>query len=119
MLFRSDHLWTTDLTPANTTFLGDATTFYRTGNVVDWQGTTDVDGCHLTSLTVRPPVQLTTTALPAGQAGTAYSTPVTAAWGVAPYGISVSGLPDGLTFDGTAIVGELHRVLDERLTRTP
>src|SRR5581483_334101 len=100
-----DHLWTTNLTAANTTFLGGLVNWYQTGLIVSYTGTTDPNGCILSSLTVAPGVTITTSTLPEGTVGAAYSAPVDVAWGVAPYQVGVSGLPSGLTFDGAKISG--------------
>ncbi len=100
-----DHLRTTDLTPASTTFLGGTTTFDQAGLIVAWQGVVAPDGCHLTSLTVSPSVQFATTSLPAATVGAPYVAPVAAQWGVKPYLVSMTGLPSGLSYDGTAISG--------------
>ena len=100
-----DHLWTTNLNPTNTTFLGGLVNWYQTGLIVDYNGVADTAGCILTNLTVRPRVTISTNALPNGTAGVAYSAPITATWGVAPYNITVSGLPAGLSFNGANITG--------------
>lgn len=100
-----DHLWTTNLNAGNTTFLGGLSNWYQTGLIVSWTGTTDPLGCILDSLTVAPGVTITTTSLPSGTTGTPYQAPVNVAWGVAPYTVTVGGLPAGLSFDGSSIVG--------------
>jgi hypothetical protein len=103
-----DHLWTTNLTPANTTFLGGLTNWYQTGLLVDYTGTVSPDGVILTQLTVKPPpdaLVISTTSLPNGTAGVPYSAPIAVTGGLAPYSGSISGLPAGLTFDGLNITG--------------
>lgn len=100
-----DHLWTTNLNATNTTFLGGLVNWYQTGLIVSYTGTTDPNGCILDHLTVSPAVTVSTSSLPAGTAGLAYQADVTAAWGVAPYTLGVSGLPAGLSFDGARIIG--------------
>lgn len=100
-----DHLWTTNLSPSTTTFNGGLVNWYATGDIVSWTGTVDPTGCILDHLTVSPRVTISTSSLPAGVAGAAYTAPVTVAWGVAPYTTSVLGLPAGLSFNGTNIVG--------------
>ncbi len=100
-----DHLWTTNLTAANTTFLGGLVNWYQTGLILDYAGTVDPNGCILTSLTVRPAVTIDTTALPNGTAGVAYSAPVSVSWGVPPYTITAAGVPAGLAFSGGNISG--------------
>ena len=58
------------------------------------------------SLTVIEAVAITTTSLPAGEVGNAYSTTLTASGGVAPYSWSATGLPDGLELStGGALTG--------------
>jgi hypothetical protein len=52
-----------------------------------------------------PPLTIDTASLPSGTTGTAYSAPISVSWGVAPYNVTVSGLPAGLSFDGTNIAG--------------
>lgn len=100
-----DHLWTSNLNAGNTTFLGGLTNWYQTGLIVSWTGTVDPNGCILDHLTVAPPVAVSTTSLPPATAGVAYQAAVQAGWGVAPYKLSVTGLPAGLSFDGSNITG--------------
>lgn len=52
-----------------------------------------------------PALIIATSSLPAGTVGVDYQAPVQAAGGVAPYAVTVSGLPAGLAFDGTNITG--------------
>ena len=100
-----DHLWTTNLNATNTTFLGGLTDWYQTGSIVSWSGTTDASGCILDHATISPAVTVATTSLPNGTTGSAYQASPSAAWGVAPYTLDVSGLPAGLSFDGSTISG--------------
>lgn len=100
-----DHLWTTNLTASNVTFLGGLVNWYQTGLILSWNGTVDPSGCILTNLTVAPAVTISTTTLPNASAGLAYSAPVAVGFGVPPYKTSASGLPTGLTFNGTSITG--------------
>lgn len=100
-----DHLWTTNLNASNTTFLGGLVNWYQTGLILSYTGTTDPSGCILDHLTVAPGVTITTTSLPSATVGVAYQAPVSVAWGVAPYAVTVSGLPAGLSFDGSKIAG--------------
>ncbi|MBI1765514.1 MAG: putative Ig domain-containing protein [Acidobacteria bacterium] len=100
-----DHLWTTNLNPGNTTFLGGLVNWYQTGLIVDYTGVADPAGCILTNLTVKPRVTISTTSLANGTAGVAYSAPVSVTWGVAPYTTTISGLPAGLSFNGVNITG--------------
>jgi hypothetical protein len=56
-------------------------------------------------VTLIPPVQITTTSLPGGTAGTAYNASLAATGGVAPYTWSaVSGLPAGLSLSATGTI---------------
>ncbi len=100
-----DHLWTTLLTKNTVTFNGGLTNWYKTGLILSYTGTVDPNGCILDHLTVSPAVEVSTTTLPAGEAGLAYAAPVTVAWGVAPYSVTVAGLPTGLVFNGSSITG--------------
>lgn len=101
-----DHLWTTNLNSSNTVFLGGLVNWYQTGLIVDYQGTTDPSSCILTNLTVRPAVTISTASLPDGKAGVAYTAPVSISWGVAPYAVTVSGLPAGLSYSNGYITGK-------------
>ena len=100
-----DHLWTNNLNAGNTTFNGGLVNWYSTGAIVNWTGTVDPAGCILDHLTVSPRVAISTSTLPNGVTGNAYTAPVTVAWGVAPYSTSVLGLPAGLSFDGVSVIG--------------
>jgi hypothetical protein len=101
-----DHLWTTNLTAQNTNFLGGLTNWYSTGLILTYAGVTDPTGCILNSLTVSPAVNISTTSLANATVNTAYSAPISAAWGVTPYkSITVSGQPTGLSFDGINLTG--------------
>jgi len=100
-----DHLWTTLLTPSTVTFQGGLVNWYQTGLILSWTGTVDTTGCILNHLTVSPAVQVSTLALPGGTAGVAYIAPVTIAWGVAPYNVTVSGLPAGLSYANGNVAG--------------
>lgn len=115
--------WTTDLTPANTVFLGGAVNWYQTGMIVDYTGTVEPNGsCLLNHLTVKPRVTVSTTSLADATAGLTYSAPVNASWGLpfiapqAPYNITVSGLPAGLSFDGSNITGTATAIGTSTLT---
>lgn len=100
-----DHLWTTNLNPTNTTFLGGLVNWYQTGLILDYLGTVDPAGCILTSLTVKPRVTIDTVSLAGAVAGLAYSAPISVSWGVAPYAVTVAGLPAGLVFQGGSVTG--------------
>lgn len=104
----NDHLWTTNLNPTNTTFLGGLTNWYQTGLLVDYTGTTSPQGVILTRLTVKPaPSALVVSSanLPNGTVGVTYSAPITVIGGLPPYSGTVSGLPAGLSFDGNNVTG--------------
>jgi hypothetical protein len=100
-----DQLWTKNLNAGNTTYIGGLLNWYSTGAIVSWAGTVDPTGCILNQLTVSPRVTINTSSLPNGVAGTAYSVPVSIAWGVAPYTTSVIGLPAGLSLNNGNITG--------------
>jgi len=103
-----DHLWTTNLNPTNTTFLGGLVNWYQTGLLVDYTGVADAGGCILNKLTVKPaPAALVVSAanLPDGTVGVPYSAPITVTGGVPPYTIQVTGLPAGLSFGGGSVGG--------------
>jgi hypothetical protein len=53
------------------------------------------------SFTINPEIQITTTALPSGTAGNAYSGPIHVTGGIPGYIWTVTGLPDYLTFFNT------------------
>ena len=105
-----DHLWTTNLNPTNTTFMGGLVNWFQTGLLVDYTGVADPGGCILTKLTVKPaPAALVVSAanLPNGTVGVSYSAPITVTGGVAPYTIQIpaGSLPAGLAFDGVNVTG--------------
>jgi hypothetical protein len=105
----NDHLWTTNLNPQNTTFLGGLINWYQTGLLVDYTGIVSPQGLILTSLTVKPATSalvLPSGNFPDGTVGVAYSTPVAFSGGLPPYTGSVTGLPAGLSFDGYNIIGK-------------
>ena len=58
----------------------------------------------VTNITVVKGVSITTTTLPAGVVGTAYSQQVTANGGVAPLTYTATGLPAGLTISSTGLI---------------
>lgn len=103
----NDHLWTTQLNPGNTTFLGGLVNWYQTGLLVDYTGIATPQGVLLTQLTVKPaPAPLVASITFAdGTVGVPYSAALTVAGGVPPYTIDVTGLPAGLTFDGSNVIG--------------
>lgn len=101
-------LWTTNLNPTNTTFMGGLLNWYQTGLLVDYSGIADATGCLLNSLTVKPaPSALVVSAanFPDGTVGVAYSAPVTVTGGLPPYSVQVTGYPVGLSFNGIQLSG--------------
>lgn len=104
----NDHLWTTNLNPTNTTFLGGLVNWFQTGLLVDYTGTVSPQGLILTKLTVKPaPSALVVSSanLPNGTVGVPYSAPITVIGGLPPYTGTVTGLPAGLSFDGSNVTG--------------
>ena len=69
-----------------------------TVKVVDTNG--DIAAASL-SITIQPLPTITTTSLPAGTSGRAYSATLSAAGGVPPYTWSATGLPSGITLSGS------------------
>ena len=73
--------------------------------------TDSTPGIHLNatanlSITISPALAITTSSLPTGFVGTAYSTTVTATGGTTPYTFTATGLPGGLSIStGGAITG--------------
>jgi hypothetical protein len=95
---------------ANTIFVAPllAANGFQFGQIVTYSGTTDAGGlfCLADTMTVSAPLSLAPVTLPNGQVGSAFaSAAITPVAGVAPYTVAVSGLPAGLTFNGTNIVG--------------
>jgi hypothetical protein len=95
-------------TPAGTTFVG--VTGFAVGELVDYVGTLDaVLMCHATSMTVKPapaPIVISPATLPNATAGVPYSAAITVTGGVSPTKIvSVTGLPVGLTWNGSNVTG--------------
>jgi hypothetical protein len=104
----NDHLWTNNLNPTNTTFLGGLVNWYQTGLLVDYTGTVTSQGLLLTQLTVKPaPAALVVSSanLPSGTVGVPYSAPITVIGGLPPYTGSVIGMPAGLSYDGNNVIG--------------
>ncbi len=90
----------TTLAPGMVTF-GD-------GDIASYSGNLDQPQvfCVADTMSVAHPFTVNTPVFANGQAGIAYApVAVTPAGGWAPYTIVVSGLPNGLTFDGTNVVG--------------
>ncbi len=87
------------VSPANSLVNGELATFTGT---VDNQG-----DCTAATMTIAPGLSLgSPSALPDGQVGVAYTTTaVVPAGGVGPFTVSVSGIPNALSFDGTSISG--------------
>ena len=69
--------------------------------VTDSSSPTPQSASKTLSLTIAPaPLSITTTAMPNGVAGVAYSFSMNASGGVTPYTWSATGLPDGLSING-------------------
>jgi hypothetical protein len=100
-----DHLWTSNLNAGNTSFQGGLVNWFQTGLIVDYTGVSDPSGCILSSLTVKPKLAVSTTTLPNAMLESSYSAPLTVTGGIAPYNNTIAGLPNGLSFDGSNIVG--------------
>ncbi len=77
------------------------------GMLASYTGTIAPNGfCAASSMTIAPGLSINPVNLPVGRVGLAYSaTTVSATGGVAPYTITVSGLPSGMAFNGIAISG--------------
>lgn len=77
------------------------------GMLVTYTGTVAANGfCAASTMTVAPGLSLNAISLPVGTVGSAYpATSVAATGGVAPYIITVNGLPAGMTFNGATIAG--------------
>jgi Putative Ig domain len=92
---------------AHTTLAPGMITFGN-GDAASYSGNMDQPGvfCVADTMSVAHPFTVNTPVFANGQAGVAY-TPVaiTPAGGWSPYTIVVSGLPNGLTFDGTNVIG--------------
>jgi hypothetical protein len=57
------------------------------------------------SITINPPLSITTTSVPNGVLNVSYSAPLTASGGLPPYSWSAKGLPPGLSVTGSNITG--------------
>ena len=95
---------------ANTTFVPPllAANGIKAGMIVTYAGTTDAGGffCLANTMSFSAGLSLAPVTLPNVQIGSAFTnTPITPVGGIPPYTVSVSGLPAGLTFDGTNIGG--------------
>lgn len=93
--------------PASINYISPATSLVI-GELATFTGTVDKLGnCAAVTMTVAPGLSLGSPAtLPAGQAGVVYTTtPIVPAGGVGPFTVSVSGLPQALSFDGVSIKG--------------
>jgi Putative Ig domain len=94
---------------ANTTFVAPLTFgVFKTGQLVSYSGVLDNSNfCVAAKMTVAPGLSLNTITLAKGSLGVAYpTTAVSPTGGVAPFTIAVSGLPTGLSFNGTSISGK-------------
>lgn len=92
--------------PAGTTFVAPVKGF-KFGELVSYDGVMDAAGfCTASTMTVERGLGLNRVAFPVLFTGKTYpSISIAPVGGVAPYSISVGGLPNGLTFDGKAISG--------------
>jgi Putative Ig domain len=93
---------------ANTTFTPPLTVgVFKAGQLVSYTGTVDAQNfCVASTMTVAPGLSLNTITLAKGTLGVAYpAVAVTPVGGVSPYTIAVTGLPTGLSFNGTSIIG--------------
>ncbi|NCD20734.1 MAG: hypothetical protein EOL89_12285, partial [Actinobacteria bacterium] len=106
----SPYTWEIVNLPASLTAAGDtisgtpttAGTSSVTVTVTDDRGrTTNAE----LDLVVSEQLSITTTSLPPGELGTAYTASLAASGGVTPYSWEASGLPDGLTISGNTIGG--------------
>ncbi len=99
----------TNALAAQTTFVAPLTPAggILAGMLASYTGTIAPNGfCAASSMTIAPGLSINTVTLPVGRVGLAYSaTTVSATGGVAPYTITVSGLPSGMAFNGIAISG--------------
>jgi hypothetical protein len=100
-----DHLSTDTLNSSNTIFQGGLVDWYQAGLIINYTGVVGASGCVLDSLTVKPGIAISTSVLPNATFGIAYTAPLTITGGLSPYSTTVSGLPAGLSFDGTNIIG--------------
>jgi hypothetical protein len=92
---------------ANTTLAPGMVTFAN-GDVVTYSGSLDQAGvfCVADTMSVAHPFTVNTPVFANGQADVAYApVAITPAGGWSPYTVAVSGLPNGLTFDGAKVVG--------------
>lgn len=92
---------------ANTVLAPGMTTFVI-GNVIQYSGIMDLPGvfCVADTMSVSEVLSVNPIAYPDGIVNGMYPiTNVNVVGGIAPYMVGVTGLPGGLTFDGTAISG--------------
>ncbi len=92
---------------AHTTLAPGLLTFAN-GNLVTYSGTVDPSGlkCMVDTLSVWKALNVVTPTFANGQIGTAYpTTPITITGGWSPYTKVVTGLPAGVTYNGTSVVG--------------
>ena len=78
------------------------------GELVTYSGATDAANvsCLATTMTAWNPLSLAAPVLIQGTVGTAYpTTAIAPTGGFTPYTIAISGLPAGLSFNGTAFIG--------------
>jgi len=92
---------------ANTTFAPGVNTF-GVGYVTSYVGSLDQFGvfCVANTMEFSLPLNVANPTFAKGQVGSTYSaSPITVTGGWSPYTTVVAGLPSGLTFDGTNVVG--------------
>ena len=92
---------------AHTTLAPGLNTF-AIGNLISYTGSIDAAGvfCVADTMSVWTPLNVVTPTFVKGTVGIAYTvTPITITGGWTPYTSVVSGLPDGLTFNGSVISG--------------
>ena len=99
----------TVIPPANINYQPPATQIVA-GDLASFSGTLDNNGyCAAATLTIASGLSLsspTQATLPIGFEGNTYpSIAVSPVGGIKPYSLSVSGLPNGMTFDGIKIAG--------------
>ncbi len=90
------------------TILAPGLNTFANGDVVTYSGNLDQPQvfCIADTMSVAHPFTVNTPVFANGQAGITYSpVAITPAGGWAPYTVAVSGLPNGLTFDGANVVG--------------
>ncbi len=72
--------------------------------IIAFEGASSGSGSAPSSPPAPAPLAISTTTLPAGTVGTAYSATLAATGGVSPYSWSASGLPSGLSMSGAGTI---------------